>query len=157
LATDPAGLQTICDRFGPAMVGVFAERWCRGCRCRSPTPTAPQVMGGSCRCGRWRSRGPWYSTRRDATRRARRFFEALVAANLDIGRPEAIELIFRRGQRQGRPAAGEFKTKIVTYGTEVNVNAFYRHSRIKRYLKDGRARRINDQGRVTQTPASGPR
>jgi len=93
----------------------------------------------------------------DATRRARRFFEALVAANLDIGRPEAIELIFRRGQRRGRPAAGEFKTKIVTYGTEVNVNAFYRHSRIKRYLKDGRARRINDQGRVTQTPASGPR
>ena len=40
------------------------------------------------------------------------------------------------------PAAGEFKTKIVTYGTEVNVNAFYRHSRIKQYLKDGRALRI---------------
>ena len=61
-----------------------------------------------------------------------------------------IELIFRRGQRRGRPAAGEFKTKIVTYGTEVNVNAFYRHSRIKQYLKDGRALRIetviNDPG-----------
>jgi hypothetical protein len=64
------------------------------------------------------------------------------ADNLDIGRPEVIELIFRRGQRRGRPAAGEFKTKIVTYGTEVNVNAFYRHSRIKQYLKDGRALRI---------------
>ena len=70
------------------------------------------------------------------------FFEALVADNLDIGRPELIELIFKRGQRRGRPAAGEFKTKIVTYGTEVNVNAFYRHSRIKQYLKDGRALRI---------------
>ena len=61
-----------------------------------------------------------------------------------------IELIFRRGQRRGRPAAGQFKTKIVTYGTEVNVNAFYRHSRIKQYLKDGRALRIetviNDPG-----------
>ena len=78
----------------------------------------------------------------DAPRRARGFFEALVADNLDIGRPEVIELIFRRGQRRGRPAAGEFKTKIVTYGTEVNVNAFYRHSRIKQYLKDGRALRI---------------
>ena len=44
----------------------------------------------------------------------------------------------------------QFKTKIVTYGTEVNVNAFYRHSRIKQYLKDGRALRIetviNDPG-----------
>jgi hypothetical protein len=59
-------------------------------------------------------------------------------------------LIFRRGQRRGRPAAGQFKTRIVTYGTEVNVNAFYRHSRIKQYLKDGRALRIetviNDPG-----------
>jgi hypothetical protein len=78
----------------------------------------------------------------DVPRRARRFFEALVADNLGIGRPEVIELIFRRGQRRGRPAAGEFKTKIVTYGTEVNVNAIYRHSRIKQYLKDRRALRI---------------
>src|SRR6476661_9610556 len=77
----------------------------------------------------------------DAPRRARSFFEALVTDNLDIGRPELIEL-FKRGQRRGRPARGEFKTKIVTYGTEVNVNAFYRHSRIKQYLKDGRALRI---------------
>ena len=78
----------------------------------------------------------------DAPRHARGFFEALVTDNLDIGRPELIELVFRRGQRRGRPAAGEFKTKVVSYGTEVNVNAFYRHSRIKQYLKDGRALRI---------------
>ena len=77
-----------------------------------------------------------------APRHARGFFEALVTDNLNIGRPELIELVFRRGQRRGRPAAGQFKTKIVTYGTEVNVNAFYRHSRIKQYLKDGRALRI---------------
>ena len=32
---------------------------------------------------------------------ARLFFEALVADNLDIGRPELIELIFKRGQRRG--------------------------------------------------------
>ena len=86
----------------------------------------------------------------DAPRRARAFFEALVADNLDIGRPELIELIFKRGQRRGAKAGGQFKTKIVTYGTEVNVNAFYRHSRIKQYLKDGRALRIetviNDPG-----------
>src|SRR4029078_13621562 len=78
----------------------------------------------------------------DAPRRARAFFEALVTDNLDIGRPELIELIFKRGQRRARPAAGQYKTKIVTYGTEVNVNAFYRHSRIKQYLKDARALRI---------------
>ena len=36
----------------------------------------------------------------------------------------------------------EFKTKVVTRGTEVTINAFYKHSRIKQYLKDGRALRI---------------
>jgi hypothetical protein len=35
-----------------------------------------------------------------------------------------------------------FKTKVVTRGVDVTVNAFYRHSRIKQYLKDGRALRI---------------
>ena len=59
----------------------------------------------------------------DARRRARGFFEALVTDNLDIGGPELIELIFKRGQRRGTKARGEYKTKIVTYGTDVNVNA----------------------------------
>jgi hypothetical protein len=35
-----------------------------------------------------------------------------------------------------------FKTKVVTRGVDVTVNAFYRHSRLKQYLKDGRALRI---------------
>jgi hypothetical protein len=146
-ATDPAGLQAICDRLGPATIGVFAERWWS--RLLLPLTDADRAAGY------W-----WELSMRqvevsrtlvfDAPRRARGFFEALVADNLGIGCPEVIELIFRRGQRRGRPAAGELKTKIVTYGTEVNVNAFYRHSRIKQYLKDGRALRIetvvNDPG-----------
>lgn len=78
-------------------------------------------------------------------RHARGFFEALVADNLDIGRPEQVELIFAgRRVRPGRaPATPEvFKTKLVTRGVDVTVNAFYQHSRIKQYLKDGRVLRI---------------
>src|SRR5262245_51608924 len=146
-ATDPAALQAICDRLGPGAIRVFAERWWS----ILPLPLTEHD----------RAAGYWWElsmrqveTSRtlvfDAPRRARMFFEALIADNLDIGRPELIELIFKRGQRRGRPARGEFKTKIVTYGTEVNVNAFYRHSRIKQYLKDGPALRvetvINDPG-----------
>ena len=136
---DPAALQAICDRLGPGAIRVFAERWWS----ILPLPLTEHD----------RAAGYWWElsmrqveTSRtlvfDAPRRARGFFEALVADNLDIGRPELIELIFKRGQRRGAKASGEYKTKIVTYGTEVNVNAFYRHSRIKQYLKDGRALRI---------------
>lgn len=35
-----------------------------------------------------------------------------------------------------------FNTKVVTRDTEVTMNTFYKHSRIKQYLKDGRALRI---------------
>jgi hypothetical protein len=137
--TDPVALQAICDRLGPGAIRVFAERWWQVL----PLPLSEHD----------RAAGYWWElsmrqveTSRtlvfDAPRRARGFFEALVADNLDIGRPELIELIFKRGQRRGAKARGEYKTKIVTYGTEVNVNAFYRHSRIKQYLKDGRALRI---------------
>jgi hypothetical protein len=78
----------------------------------------------------------------DAPRHARGFFEALVADNLDLGRPEHVELIFARDPRGRRGVDPTFKTKLVTRGTEVTVNAFYKHSRIKQYLKDGRALRV---------------
>ena len=80
----------------------------------------------------------------DAPRRARAFFEALVADNLDVGRPDSVELIFTGPRRTGRrPTVGCVpKTKIVTRDTDVTVNAFFKHSRVKQYLKDGRALRI---------------
>ena len=63
--------------------------------------------------------------------------------NLDLGRPDTIEILFDRQIRGGKRATvSEFKTKIVTRGTEVTVNASYKHSRIKQYLKDGRALRV---------------
>lgn len=56
-----------------------------------------------------------------------------------------MELIFtgHPGHR-GRPFKTEptCKTKVVTRDTDVTVNAFFKHSRIKQYLKDGRALRI---------------
>ena len=49
--------------------------------------------------------------------------------NLDVGRPDSIELIFtgRHGRRRGRKPKVEpvYKTKVVTRDTLVTVNAFY--------------------------------
>ena len=77
-------------------------------------------------------------------RYARSFFEALVTDNLDLGRPDTVEIVFGRRIINGRQRAtqGTFKTKVITRGTDITINAFYRHSRIKQYLKDGRALRI---------------
>ena len=81
----------------------------------------------------------------DAPRRARGFFEALIADNLDIGRPASVEIIF--GRRIQRNTGGVFRTAVdrPALGPDtggVVLNVFYKHSRIKQYLKDGRAMRI---------------
>ncbi|WP_459328081.1 hypothetical protein [Arthrobacter tecti] len=138
---DPEALQDICDRLGPGTIGVFFKRW----MAVLPLPLTDHD----------RDAGYWWelSMRQieisrtlvfDAPRRARGFFEALVVDNLDLGRPETLELVFGRQIRQGRLRRTQdvFKTKVVTRDTEVTINAFYKHSRIKQYLKGGRALRI---------------
>jgi len=80
-----------------------------------------------------------------APRHARALFEALVADNRDLGRPEHAELLFRRsprGRKPKDPADGAFKTAMDRSNQGVTINAFWRHSRVKQYLKDGRALRI---------------
>jgi hypothetical protein len=77
----------------------------------------------------------------DAPRHARGFFEALIVDNLDLGRPHNVEIIF--GRRVRRDTLGTFRTAIDRRDNGgVLLNVFYRHSRIKQYLKDGRAMRI---------------
>jgi hypothetical protein len=73
-------------------------------------------------------------------RRARSFFEALVADNTGIGRPEQVSMVFARQLR--RPTGHPYQTRIFTTGTEVRIDSRYKHSRVKQYLKDRRALRI---------------
>ena len=81
---DPDGLRLICDRLGPRDIQAFFDRWMS----RLPLPLTPAD----------RAAGYWWelSMRQvevsrtlvfDAPRQARAFFEALVADNLDLGRP----------------------------------------------------------------------
>jgi hypothetical protein len=133
----PQALQAICDGLGPAAIQGFFDRWL-AC---IPTPLGPAD----------RAAGYWWelSMRQievsrtlvlDTPARARAFFEALVADNLGIGRPDEISLIFDRRIRSDTDTG--FATRVVTRGVEVTVNVFYKHSRIKQYLKQGRALRV---------------
>jgi hypothetical protein len=147
--TDPVALQEICDRFGPGTVQVWFERWMAGIPL--PLTTAD------------RDAGFWWdlSMRQveisrtlvfDTDVHARAFFESLLVENMDLGRPENVELLFRRGQRLGaasRTPIGGFKTKIDQRCDLVTLNVFYKNSRLKQYLKDGVALRIET---VINTP-----
>jgi hypothetical protein len=137
---DPQMLQQICDRLLPGTIVVFFQRWLA--RLPLPLNIADRDAGYW-----WELSMAQIEVSRTLVftqpRYARGFFEALVTDNLDLGRPDTIEILFDRQIRTGKRApGGEFKTKLVTRGTEVSVNAFCKHSRIKQYLKQGRALRI---------------
>jgi len=140
---DPDRLQLICDRLGPGDIQAFFDRWAAVI----PVPFTPAD----------RAAGYWWelSLRQvevsrtivfDAPRQTRAFFEALITDNLDLGRPENVEVLFKRDPRGRKPkdqgAGGAFKTAIDRRCDGVTINAFWRHSRVKQYLKDGRALRI---------------
>jgi hypothetical protein len=139
---DPAGLQAICDRFQAGAIEVFAQRWLH----RIPMPLGPADRDA----GYWRecSMRQVEASRTivfDEPSRARSFFEALIAGNLDLGRPENVEIIF--GRRVRRDTPGTFRTAIGRPAIDpddkgVVVNIFYKHSRVRQYLKEGRAMRI---------------
>jgi hypothetical protein len=133
----PACLQQLCDRLGPAEIQGFFDRWIT----QIPTPLTATD----------RAAGYWWelSMRQvevsrtivfDDPRRARSFFEALVADNIGVGRPEQVAILFAR---QVRTTTKEpFRTRVFGPGTEVKMDFAYKHSRVKQYLKQGRALRI---------------
>ncbi len=133
----PDRLQAVCDRLGPADLQAFFDRWTE----RIPTPfTAAD-----------RNAGYWWdlSMRQvevsrtlvfDDPRRARSFFESLVADNVGIGRPEQVSMVFAR--QVPKTTREPFRGRIFSAGTEVRMDFAYKHSRVKQYLKEGRALRI---------------
>ena len=74
------------------------------------------------------------------------FFEEVIRENLDIGRPDQMQLIFNR--RVTRRTPGRFRTRVLTEGVVPSLHVEYKKSKVKQYHKEGQALRtettIND-------------
>ena len=77
----------------------------------------------------------------DDPRRARGFFESLVPTTSASGGPKRSTPC-SWPDRRGRTTAQPFATRVFAPGTEVKMDFRYKHSRVKQYLKEGRALRI---------------
>jgi hypothetical protein len=67
------------------------------------------------------------------------FFEEVIRDNLDLGRPDHVQLIFDR--RISRRTPGRFRTRVITNGVIPSLHIDYKHTRIKQYHKEGQALR----------------
>ena len=76
------------------------------------------------------------------------FFEDVIRENLDLGRPEQMQLIFDR--RVTKTTPGPFRTRVITDGVIPSLHIDYKGTRIKQYHKEGQALR-------TETTINNPR
>lgn len=133
---DAVNLQSICSRLGPGPVQSFFWRWFH----RLPSPfTAEDLRSGYLYEMAFRQFEVSDTRVFDRPQAGRAFFEGLIRDHLDVGRPEQVVLTFDRKLSPKTP--GKFSTKVITRGVEPQLSCTYKSSRIKQYLKEGRALR----------------
>ena len=71
--------------------------------------------------------------------RGREFFEETIKENLDLGRPDRVQLVFDRKIMQATP--GTFRTRIINEAVSPSLHIDYKTSKIKQYFKEQQALR----------------
>jgi hypothetical protein len=69
--------------------------------------------------------------------RGREFFEEIIRDNLDLGRPDRVQLIFDRVVTKKTP--GEFRTRVIQDGVHPSLHIQYKNFDLKQYSKKAAA------------------
>jgi hypothetical protein len=133
---DPERLQQICDGLSAEKIDGLLRKWLR---------LLPHPFTGADRQAGYRYnisilQAEFALTQvLDRPAHGRLFFEQVIRENLDLGRPEEVQLIFNRTVTRRTP--GQFRTRIVTQDVTPSLNIYYKRTRIKQYHKENRALR----------------
>lgn len=140
---EPEKLQTICDQLGPPQIQTFFEKWVE--RLPMPLTSADRQAGYAHRLSVWQveiSRTQVF----DDPVQGRQFFETVIQENLDLGRPDRVQLVFDRKIIASTP--GRFRTRVIENGVNPSLYIEYKKAVLKQYFKENRALRtetiIND-------------
>jgi len=131
--TEPAKLQEICDRLGPEHIERVFRKWLG----RIPLPLRPEDR----RAGYDWDLSVWQMEVSltqifDRPLRGREFFEEVIRDNLDLGRPDRVQLIFDRVVTKKTP--GQFRTRVIQDGVPPSLHINYKDFDLKQYFKEGR-------------------
>ena len=142
-ATIPQRLQALCDGLSAEKIDALLRKWLR----QLPHPFTAADRAAGYRYELSILQAEFSLTQvLDRPVTGRIFFEEVIRENLDIGRPDQVQLIFDR--RVTRRTPGQFRTRVITEGVTPSLHVDYKNTRIKQYHKEGRALRtettIND-------------
>jgi hypothetical protein len=147
---NPERLQTICEQMGPAQIDALLRRWLS----HLPHPfTAPDREAGY-RYDISILQAEFSLTQvLDRPLHGRILFEEIIRENLDIGRPDMVQLIFNRRVTKRTP--GRFRTRVLTDGVIPSLHVDYKNSRIKQYFKQ--VPDVREVGARTETTVNNTR
>ena len=147
---EPERLQTICDQLGPEQIDALLRRWLA----RLPHPFTPQDREASYRYDLSILQAEFSLTEiLDRPVSGRMLFEEIIRENLDVGRPDMVQLIFDR--RVSKRTPGRFRTRVLTDGVIPSLHIDYKNSRIKQYFKQ--VPEVREVGARTETTINNTR
>ena len=142
---DPKRLQAICDDLSADKIDTLLRKWLA----RLPHPFTPTDQAAGYRYEISILQAEFSLTQvLDRPLSGRVLFEDIIRENLDLGRPDQVQLVFQR--RVSRRTPGRFRTRVITQGVSPSLHVDYKSSRLKQYHKEGRALR-------TETTINNPR
>ena len=113
-------LQKVCNQLGPKQIERFLNKWIE----RLPSPFTKEDREARYRYEISISQMETSLTLVfDRPDRGRAFFEETIKENLDIGRPDRVQLIFDRKITKATP--GSFRTRIIDRDVNPSVHIDY--------------------------------
>jgi hypothetical protein len=133
---EAARVQRIANTLDAAKIDAVFRKWLR----RLPHPFTPAQRAAGYRYQLSILQAEFALTQvLDRPRTGRSFFEEVMRENLDLGRPDHMQLVFNR--RVCRHTPGPFRTRVLTDGVVPSLHVDYKKCRIKQYHKEQQALR----------------
>jgi hypothetical protein len=133
---EPKRLQPLCETLSAEKIDALLRKWLK----RLPHPFTPKDRRAGYRYRASILQAEFSLTQvLDRPNSGRVFFEEVIRENLDLGRPDQVQLIFERKLTRRTP--GRCRTRVITQGVIPSLYVDYKKTRIKQYHKEGRALR----------------
>ena len=142
---DPVRLQAICNDLSAEKIESFGRKWLE--RVPHPLTEFDRAAGYDYHFSILQAEFSLTQVL-DRPLTGRLFFENVIRENLDLGRPDQVQLIFDR--RITRRTPGSFRSRVITQGVTPTLHINYKQSGIKQYHKENLALR-------TETTVNNPR
>jgi hypothetical protein len=123
---NPQRLQALADELAPQHIQAFLNKWVE--RLPLPLNAADRAAGYNYRLTVWQME---FSLTQTVNRplAGRQFLEEVIRDNLDLGRPDRVQLIFPR--KIVRTTPGSFRTRVLREGVHPTLHISYKHFDLK--------------------------